>query len=75
MNISFKFEDKKGHIEITFGVRVNRTSPIEQSEVVILDVCVNGWFVPRKLEDEFIKMVGLDLIEEQAVMKYVSEVA
>ncbi len=75
MNIAFNYRDHRGEIEIVFKVVVKRSSPIEKSEVEILDVCVNGQFVPRKLEDEFINMVGLGSIEEQAVMKYMAEVA
>lgn len=72
MDITFNIRDHKGEIELVFGVRVNNFSwaPSGVSgDIDILDVRANGFFVPGRLEDEFIEMIGYDEIAQRALEK------
>lgn len=75
MDITFNIRDSKGEIEIVFGVKVLSCTNLVgkvSGEIEIKDVCVNGSFVPRKLEDKFIEMVGLEEIEQRALEREAS---
>lgn len=79
LEISFNYVDPKGEIDLVFEVKIAKGHgpyfsnsfgnwlPGEEDEVEVLSVCVNGSYAPELLEEEFIKMVGLDKITERAL--------
>jgi hypothetical protein len=69
MDIKYNLKGSGGEIEIVFGVKVKTMfgNIAINGDVEITDVCVNGYFVPRFLEEDFINMIGRDAIEQRAL--------